>query len=148
VAIGRLVMSTRERICAIEIEEGGLVLTTLRTAEEVRGVNEVALPDLPKPEPRMLQIAEKIVEQQSGNFDPSEFRDRYEDALRSLIEDKRKGRPVKPQKPANDDKVVDLMVALKKSLEGGAGGGRRQRAERFAAAKGKPRKGGVRTRVA
>jgi DNA end-binding protein Ku len=148
VAIGRLVMSTRERICAIEIEEGGLVLTTLRTAEEVRGVNEVVLPDLPKPEPRMLQIAEKIVEQQSGNFDPSEFRDRYEDALRSLIEDKRKGRPVKPQKPANDDKVVDLMVALKKSLEGGAGGGRRQRAERFAAAKGKPRKGGVRTRVA
>jgi DNA end-binding protein Ku len=148
VAIGRLVMSTRERICAIEIEEGGLVLTTLRTAEEVRGVNEVVLPDLPKPEPRMLQIAEKIVEQQSGNFDPSEFRDRYEDALRSLIEDKRKGRPVKPQKPANDDKVVDLMVALKKSLEGGAGGGRRQRAERFAAAKGKPRKGGARTRVA
>jgi DNA end-binding protein Ku len=148
VAIGRLVMSTRERICAIEIEEGGLVLTTLRTAEEVRGVNEVVLPDLQKPEPRMLQIAEKIVEQQTGDFDPSEFRDRYEDALRSLIEDKRKGRPVRPQKPANDDKVVDLMVALKKSLEGGAGSGRRQRAERFAAAKGKPRKGGARTRVA
>ena len=44
----------------------------------------------------MLQIAEEIVEQQSGNFDPSEFRDRYEDALRALIEDERKGRPVKP----------------------------------------------------
>ena len=147
VAIGRLVMSTRERICAIEIEEGGLVLTTLRTAEEVRGVNEVVLPDLPKPEPRMLQIAEKIVEQQTGDFDPSEFRDRYEDALRSLIEDKRKGRPVKPQKPANDDKVVDLMVALKKSLETG-GSDRRERAERFVAAKAKPKKAGGRTRAA
>ena len=44
----------------------------------------------------MLQIAEKIVEQQSGDFDPSEFRDRYEDALRALIEDKRKGKPVRP----------------------------------------------------
>ena len=148
VAIGRLVMSTRERICAIEIEEGGLVLTTLRTAEEVRGIDEVALPDLPKPDPKMLQIAEKIVEQQSGDFDPSEFRDRYEDALRALIEDKRKGRPVRPQQPANDDKVVDLMAALKKSLEGGAGGGTRQRAERFVAAKAKPRKSGGRTRVA
>ena len=148
VAIGRLVMSTRERICAIEIEEGGLVLTTLRTAAEVRAIDQIALPDLPKPDPKMLQIAEKIVEQQSGDFDPSEFRDRYEDALRALIEDKRKGRPVKPQKPANDDKVVDLMAALKKSLEGGAAGAPRQRAERFVAAKDKPRKSGGRTRAA
>jgi DNA end-binding protein Ku len=147
VAIGRLVMSTRERICAIEIEEGGLVLTTLRTAEEVRALDEVALPDLPKPDPKMLQIAEKIVEQQSGDFDPSEFRDRYEDALRVLIEEKGKGKPVKPAKPANDDtKVVDLMAALKKSLE--SGDGRRQRAERFVAAKAKPKKAGGRTRAA
>ena len=147
VAIGRLVMSTRERICAIEIEEGGLVLTTLRTAEEVRALDEVALPDLPKPDPKMLQIAEKIVDQQSGDFDPSEFRDRYEDALRALIEEKRKGKPVKPAKQANDDtKVVDLMAALKKSLEGDDG--RRQRAERFVAAKAKPKKAGGRTRAA
>jgi DNA end-binding protein Ku len=152
VAIGWLVMSTRERICAIEIEEGGLVLTTLRTAEEVRALDQVALPDLPKPDPKMLQIAEKIVEQQSGDFDPSEFRDRYEDALRALIEEKRKGKPVKPAKAANDDtKVVDLMAALKKSLETG-GSERRQRAERFVAAKAKakpkPKKAGGRTRAA
>ena len=120
VAIGRLVMNTRERICAIEIEEDGLVLTTLRTAAEVRTLGEIGHPDLPKPNPQMLQIAEKIIEQQSGDFDPSEFRDRYEDALRALIEEKRKGKPVKPAKPANDDgKVIDLMAALKKSLEGG-----------------------------
>ena len=74
----------------------------------------------------MLQIAEKIVEQQSGDFDPSEFRDRYEDALRALIDEKRKGNPVKPSaKPANDDtKIIDLMAALKMSL--GAGTQRRQ----------------------
>jgi hypothetical protein len=89
---------------------------------------------LPKPDAAMLQIAEKIVEQQSGDFDPSEFRDRYEDALRALIEDKRKGKPVRPSKPANDDtKVVDLMAALKQSLESGGGSG--QRAESFTAAK-------------
>jgi DNA end-binding protein Ku len=96
----------------------------------------------------LQQIAEKIVEQQSGDFDPSEFRDRYEDALRALIEDKRKGKPVKPSQPANDDtKVVDLMAALKKSLE--SGGDKRERAERFTAAKSKTtKKPGGRRRVA
>jgi DNA end-binding protein Ku len=117
VALGRLVMSTRERICAIEIEEGGLILTTLRTAEEVRGIDDLPGLDLPRPDPQMLAIAEKIVDQQSGDFDPSEFTDRYEDALRALIEEKKKGKPVKSKAaPQEDTKVIDLMAALKKSL--------------------------------
>ena len=123
VAIGRLVMSTRERICGIEIEDTGLLLTTLRTAEEVRELS--ALPDvpLPKPEPQMLAIAEKIVEQQAGKFDPAEFVDRYEDALRDLIAEKKKGHVSKPQQPANDDgKVIDLMAALRRSLKAGGEG--------------------------
>lgn len=126
VAIGRLVMSTRERVCAIEIEEDALLLTTLRTAEEVRTIDEVGHPNLPKPNPKMLDIAEKIVEQQSGDFDPEEFADRYEDALRALIEEKKKGKPVKAAKPkdAEDTNVIDLMAALKKSLGGGDGGSR------------------------
>ena len=67
VAIGRPVMSTRERVCAIEVEQDGLVLTTLRTAEEVRTLDEIGHPDLPKPDPQTLDIAEKIVAQQSGD---------------------------------------------------------------------------------
>ncbi len=120
VAIGRLVMSTRERVCAIEIEEDALLLTTLRTAEEVRSIEEVGHPTLPKPDPKMLDIAEKIVAQQTGEFDPEEFNDRYEDALKAMIEEKRKGKPVKSAKPreADDTNVIDLMAALKKSLEG------------------------------
>jgi DNA end-binding protein Ku len=78
VAIGRLVMSTRERICAIEIEESGLLMTTLRTAEEVRDVAQMPDVPLPMPDPQMLAIAEKIVDQQAGEFDPAEFVDRYE----------------------------------------------------------------------
>ncbi|MDI1286237.1 MAG: Ku protein [Reyranella sp.] len=138
VALGRLVMSTRERVCAIEIEEDGLILTTLRTPQEVRDIDEVAHPDLPKADKQMLAIAEKIIDQQSGDFDPAEFTDRYEDALRALIEEKKKGKPVKPSKPASEDdgKVVDLMEALRKSLAGG--GAPKARAERFAAAKRKP----------
>ena len=132
VAIGRLVMSTRERICALEVHGDGLVLTTLRTAEEVRSEDEVAHPDLPKPDPRMLEIAEKIVDQQSGDFNPSRFNDRYEDALRALIEEKKKGKPVVPAKPANDSdgNVVDLMEALRRSLDG-KGGPPKERAAKY-----------------
>ncbi len=79
VAIGRLVMSTRERVCAIEIEEDGLVLTTLRTAEEVRSLDEIGHPDLPQARCSDARHAEKTVAQQSGDFDPPEFTDRYEE---------------------------------------------------------------------
>ena len=69
IAIGRLVMSTRERICALEPGRDEIVLTTLRTHEEVRDVEEVGPIDLPKADPRMLDIAEKIIDQQRGDFD-------------------------------------------------------------------------------
>jgi DNA end-binding protein Ku len=138
IAIGRLVMSTRERICGIEIEDDGLLLTTLHTAEEVRALSDLSAPTLPKPDAQMLAIAEKIVDQQTGKFDPAEFVDRYEDALRALIEDKRKGRVIKPAKAANDDgKVVDLMAALRNSLKGTAA---RDRADSVAPARRAPAK--------
>jgi DNA end-binding protein Ku len=119
VALGRLVMSTRERICAIEIEETGMLLTTLRTAEEVRDVAQMPDIPLPRPEPQMLQIAEKIVEQRAGEFDPAEFVDRYEDALRDLIEEKKNGHVSRPTAANDDTKVIDLMAALRKSLRRG-----------------------------
>ena len=86
----------------------------------------------------MLAIAEKIVEQQAGEFDPAEFVDRYEDALRAMIEEKKKGQPVQAGGAANDDgKVIDLMAALQEEPGSGwryatgppqqAGGGRPRR---------------------
>jgi DNA end-binding protein Ku len=79
----------------------------------VRALDELSVPDLPKPDPRMLDIAGKIIEQQAGNFDPSEFQDR---ALRAVIEEKKKGRPVRPsQDVERDETVVDLMEALKRA---------------------------------
>jgi DNA end-binding protein Ku len=120
VAIGRLVMSTRERVCAIEIEEDALLLTTLRAQEEVRTIEEIGHPDLPTADPRILEIAEKIVVQQSGDFYPAEFNDRYEDALHALIEEKKKGKKIMPTvvREADDTNVSDLMAALKKRLQG------------------------------
>ena len=66
----------------------------------------------------MISIAEKIIEQQEGPFDPSQFVDRYEEALKALIEDKQKGhKPVAAAEP-DDTNVVDLMSALRASLAG------------------------------
>ena len=85
-------------------------------------------------------IAEKIIEQQEAKFDPTEFKDRYEDALRDLIARKKKGEKlVSAEKPADEDKVVDLMEALKKSLgREGARGEERPAAAREAAGKRRP----------
>ncbi len=118
IALGRVVMHTRERLLAIEPRDEGFLAYTLRSAAEVRSAED-AFEDIPaaKPDAQMVQIAEKIIEQQSGPFEPAEFVDRYEEALRGLIEAKQKGAgaAVKVEEP-QDTKVVDLMAALRKSL--------------------------------
>lgn len=116
-ALGRLVMHTRERLLAIEPRGKGLVATTLRMANEVRDPDD-AFRNIPsaKPDKRMVDIALKIIEQQEGAFQPSQFVDRYEEALKALIREKQKGhKPVKAPEP-EDTNVIDLMSALKKSL--------------------------------
>jgi len=118
IALGRVVMHTRERLLAIEPRDNGLVAYTLRSHDEVRDAGQL-FDDIPdrKADPQMVAIAEKIIEQQEGPFDPSQFKDRYEDALRALIKQKEKGggAKVKAQEPENTN-VVDLMEALRKSL--------------------------------
>jgi len=142
IAIGRLVMSTRERICALEPGRDEIVLTTLRTHEEVRDVEEAGPIDLPKADPRMLEIAEKIIDQQRGDFDPTLFVDRYEEALRAVIARKREGMPVAvAADEVPETNVVNLMDALRRSL-GDAGREKRPPA----ANRNKPAKSKARTR--
>jgi len=136
VALGRLVLHQRERPCALEPRDGGILLTTLRTHDEIRSSAGLFDRHLPKPDRGMLQIAEKIIAQQQAKFDPSHFKDRYEEALRELIQRKKKGQPVEAEAPAaTDEKVVDLMEALRNSLKGGGGAASRAKAERFLAAR-------------
>lgn len=137
VALGRVVLHTRERVCALEPRDSGILLTTLRSHDEIRDSSEVFDRHLPKPDARMLEIAEKIIDQQAAKFDPTHFKDRYEDALRDLIARKSKGKPVVSTAPdESDEKVVDLMEALRRSLKGG-GGPSRDKADRFIAARSK-----------
>lgn len=118
IALGRVVMHTRERLMAIEPRDNGLLTYTLRMRDEVVNLAK-ALESVPakKPERQMVEIADKIIAQLEGPFDPSEFRDRYEEALRDLISRKEHGeRPVAVAQPAAPSNVIDLMAALKKSL--------------------------------
>jgi DNA end-binding protein Ku len=64
----------------------------------------------------MLAIARSIIGQRTGKFDPSRFRDRYQESLRELIEAKVKGLPIKPREISTPAPVIDLMAALKRSL--------------------------------
>jgi DNA end-binding protein Ku len=118
IALGRVTMHTRERLLAIEPRDNGLLATTLRMKDEV--VNTaVALEDVEstKPDKQMIEIAEKIIEQLEGAFDPEEFVDRYEEALRDLVEEKKKGHKItRAREVETSGNVVDLMEALKKSL--------------------------------
>jgi DNA end-binding protein Ku len=117
IALGRVVIGTRERLLALEPRGQGILAYTLRSHDEVRKPEEIfdTISDA-KPDPGMIAIAEKIIEQKQGPFDPSQFVDRYEEALKAMIEDKTKGRkPAKIAEP-EDTNVVDLMAALRASL--------------------------------
>lgn len=117
IALGRVVIGTRERILALEPRDKGILAYTIRTDAEVRKPDEIfgGISDKAA-DPAMISIAEKIIEQQEGPFDPSQFVDRYEEALKALIEAKKKGhKPAKVAEP-DDTNVVDLMSALRASL--------------------------------
>jgi DNA end-binding protein Ku len=117
IALGRVVIGTRERILAIEPRGKGMVAYTLRSDDEVRNPDQI-FDDISdaRPDKSMVAIAERIIEQQEGPFDPRQFVDRYEEALKALIADKQKGHmPAKVEEP-DDTNVVDLMAALRASL--------------------------------
>lgn len=121
VAIGQLALRGREYIVSLKPCGRGIVLETLRYADEVHRAQGYFrdIADA-KPDEELLDLAETLINRKAAPFDPAKFHDRYVDALKDLIERKRKGHTIhaeeeeKPQKAMN---VVDLMAALKRSIE-------------------------------
>jgi DNA end-binding protein Ku len=114
VGLGRLTLSRRERIVAVEPRGAGMALFMLRAADEVRAAQFGGVErDL---NAEMVAIARAIIGQWTGSFDPAAYRDRYQEALRELIEAKMKGLTVKPREMVAPPPVIDLMAALKRSL--------------------------------
>ncbi|MDA9492143.1 non-homologous end joining protein Ku [Bradyrhizobium sp. CCBAU 11361] len=118
VAIGRVVLTNREHIIALEPLESGLMGTLLRYPYEVRSEKEYFddIQDV-KLTKDMLDLAKHIVEKKSGAFEPELFEDHYEAALIDLINKKRAGAPIATKAaPKTGGNVINLMDALKKSL--------------------------------
>ena len=93
-------------------------MMTLRTADEVRDAEDY-FTDIKdeEPEAEMLELAEKLIEQKSGKFDPSEFKDRYHDAVIEMVKAKVKGQEPVIAKAPERGKVINLMDALRQSLD-------------------------------
>ncbi len=114
VAIGRVVLTNREHIIALEPLDKGLMGTLLRYPYEVRNEKEYFddIQDV-KVTKDMLDLAKHIVEQKSGSFEPEKFEDRYESALVELINQKRNGMTDRETAPKSSGNVINLMDALK-----------------------------------
>jgi DNA end-binding protein Ku len=124
VGLGQLAMRGREYVVSLKPCGRGILMETLRYADEVVKAQGY-FRDIPdsKPAEDMLELAEALIEKKSSKFDPTKFHDRYVDALRDLIEKKRKmkGRKIHAEEEElpkrGGSNVIDLMAALKKSIE-------------------------------
>ncbi|MCO8030848.1 Ku protein [Brevundimonas diminuta] len=145
VALGQLVLRGKERQLALEVRGKGLVAYTLRAHDEVRDADDY-FDDIPKvkADADMVEIAARIIAQKEADFDPTAFKDRYDDALREMIKAKTKGgKGLVDVAEPDDTNVIDLMAALKNSLKGSAGGARKPAAKKPASkttSKSAPRK--------
>ncbi len=117
VAIGRVVMSGREHIVALRVQDRGFVLTTLRYAAEVRGAagyfEDIKNGEVNKAQ---LQLAEQLIDSMTSPFDPPQFNDRYQDALMEIIKAKIEGAEPVVAQEVEVGKVINLMDALKQSI--------------------------------
>ena len=119
-ALGRVVMNKRERVIALEPHGKGLIGTTLHYAYEVRKADDY-FDDIPeiKIAPDMLKLAQHIVEEKEGEFEPESFVDHYEEAVVEILRKKQAHIPLKKstEKVAAPKNVINLMDALRRSVQ-------------------------------
>jgi DNA end-binding protein Ku len=119
VGLARAVLFRRERVLKLEPSGKGIVATSLHFANEVHASDGyfAEIPDVELPR-EMLELAKHIINKMSGKFEPEQFEDRYENALIELIRSKQQGMPIKPQPTHRQTNVINLMDALRRSVEG------------------------------
>ncbi|GAA0736587.1 Ku protein [Sphingomonas japonica] len=155
VGLGQLALRGREYVVSLKPCGRGMVLETLRYADEVHKAQGYfrEIPDA-APDEDLLDLAESLIAKKTAKFDPAKFHDRYVDALKDLIARKVKAKGGKivdtdDKEPAQrGSNVVDLMAALKKSLEKpGETPAKKPAAKKAAAAKKTPAKAPARKRA-
>jgi DNA end-binding protein Ku len=117
-AVGRFVLWGKENLCLVRPLDGALVLETLYYAEDIRSRAEIveAVEELEIKEPE-LAMARQLVESLAGDFNPDEYPNEYRRELRAMLESKRAGEEIVQPEPVPEAPVIDLMDALKQSIE-------------------------------
>jgi DNA end-binding protein Ku len=117
VGLGNFVMRTKEALCILKPMDNVIVLQKIRFAQEIRNVNELDIPTKLTIKPAEMKMALALIDQLTGKFDISKFKDTYTDQLLKLIQAKAKGKNLKPS-PLRivHSKSKDLMDQLKESL--------------------------------
>jgi DNA end-binding protein Ku len=137
VALARIVLTNREHVLAIEPLGKGMLGTTLRYPYELRDESDY-FDDIksPKISKDMIELASHILDTKAAHFDPSKFKDEYENALKALVRRKASGKSIKvSEREEKPDNVINLMDALKASLKGKSTAKRRAAAPRRAPAR-------------
>jgi DNA end-binding protein Ku len=143
VAIGKVVFTSRELIIALEARGKGMMGITLRYPYEVRNEKDYfdEIPDEKVPKD-MLELATHIVDTKKAHFEPQKFEDQYEDALKELLKKKQSGEKIEAPREREPAKVINLMDALRRSVETERGTGERRKLARSAGTHRAPKKAG------
>ncbi len=118
VAIGKVAFRDREHLCRIALHGRGIVLNTLHWPDEIRDMGELSLPEenveIRKQE---LAMARMLIDNLSADFDPTRYHDEYREAVMEVVNAKVEHREVERPAEVEPPKVMDLMAALKASVE-------------------------------
>ena len=115
VAIGKTVFGTKDTLMAIIPRENGILISTMYYADDIKNIQkQYTTPEVSEQE---LSMAKTLINSMDTPFDPSQYQDEYQVKLRELIETKISGKEIVAAEPDRDVKVIDLMEALKASVE-------------------------------
>ncbi len=115
IAIGKTVMGTKDTLMAIIPRQDGILISTMFYADDVKDLQrKYTQPDISEQE---LELAKTLINAMDTPFDPSKYKDEYQEKLRGLVESKISGKEVVAAAPQGTGKIIDIMDALKASVE-------------------------------
>ena len=115
-AVAKVAIRDKENLCLVRPYEDVLSMETMFYANEIRSAQDIAA-DGAKVSPKELQMAVSLIENLSDSFDPERYRDEYQAALKQVIKAKVEGAPLPEAPTEKGGRVVDLMEALRASVE-------------------------------
>ncbi|MGZ6494270.1 MAG: non-homologous end joining protein Ku [Actinomycetota bacterium] len=117
VAIAKIAFRDKEHLATLRVRDGVFVLETMYWPDEIRAAEFEELDEDVKIAPQELQMAKSLIDNMTGDFDPQEFKDEYREKLEALVQKKVEGEEIAVVEEAGTAKVLDLIEALKASVE-------------------------------